>query len=127
MKPIIINDRNAERIMKEFSDIQGKATARTVDSFEQLLKIVKEIDVRLYGIPKAALEGTSVIYNFSQQFPNSYKFTPESTHFSLLYSKGSWRITTISRGFCPNRYNNGYPYALKLSDSAKDAVLKLYT
>lgn len=126
MKPIIVKKENAERIMAEFAKAQGKATARTIDSYEQLADIIKGVNMRLYGISKKALEGVRIEYTFAQKFPNAYKYRPESTHFVLVYKNGAWQITNIIRHTCPNRVNNGYEYSLYLTDGAKEAVLNLY-
>ena len=126
MKPIIVKKENAGRIMAEFAKEQGRATARTINSYEQLAQIVKYIDYRLAGIPKKALEGVRIEYTFAQKFPNAYKYRPESTHFTLVYKNGAWRITYIGRHTCPNRSNNGYEYNIYLTDDAKEAVLNLY-
>ena len=95
-------------------------------SFDELMGIIADINDRLNGINKNALDGTVVDYTFAQKFPRAYKYTPDSTHFKLTYKRGEWRISGIGRHICPNCYNNGYGYDLALSDAAKEAVLKLY-
>lgn len=125
MKEIIINLKNAEKIMTAINAAQGRATARTINSFDQLLEIVESVEKRIGRMPKAALEGTMFMYDFRQHFPQAYKFRPESTEIFCKYSKGSWRLVSVCRNYCPNS-NSGYPYALTLSDSAKAEILKRY-
>lgn len=126
MRPIIVKKENAERIMVEFDKVQGNATERIIESYEQLIEIINDINHRLYGISKTALQGTEVEYTFAQVFPRAYKWTPKSTHFVLRYSRGTWRITSINRLTCPNRDNRGYPYNLFLTNEGKLAVLRMY-
>ena len=126
MKRIIVKKENAERIMSEFAKAQGKATERIIKNYEQLADIIDDINYRLHGISKTALEGTQVEYHFARRFSKSYKYIPQSTHFILFYSKGNWHITDIARVACPNRFNRGYPYNLYLTDEARQAVLNLY-
>lgn len=113
--------------MASFKAAQGRATARTVDSFGELVDIINGIDKRLGEMSKKSKEGTKAEYTFSQHFPRSYKYTPDSTHFCLYYEHGAWRvdIDSICRNTCPNRTSN-YSYALTLSDSAKAEILRRY-
>lgn len=125
MKEIIIKAQNAQRIMEAIKAVQGKATARTIDSYAELENIVKSVESRIGGMSKTELEGTEFIYDDRQHFPNAYKWRPESTWIKCRYSKGSWRLTDTGRGYCPNS-NSSYRYALYLSESAKAAILKRY-
>ena len=125
MKEIIINQKNAEKIMTAINAAQGRAITRTINSFEQLLEIVESVEKRIGKMSKAALEGTIFMYDFRQHFPAAYKFRPESTNIVCKYSKGSWRLCDVERSHCPNS-NSGYPYELHLSGSAKAEILKRY-
>ena len=125
MREIIIRMRNEEKIMKMIRDVQGKATARTIDSFEEIAQILNEIHERLGDIPKTSLEGTLVYYDFRQYFPSAYKYTPESTHIDLRFHNGSWRLIRVNRGRCPSTTKD-YKYEMHLSDTAKEAILRRY-
>lgn len=125
MKEIIIKTENAEKIMNAINDVQGKAKARTIDSFEDIERILEDIHQRLGDIPKKALEGTLVYYDFRQHFPSAYRYLPDSTHLDLVYRKGTWRLLRVGRGRCPNTLKQ-YPYELHLSDEAKEAILRRY-
>lgn len=124
MKEIIIKKANAEKIMAVIKTAQGKATARTIDSFEEILRIIDGVERRIGTMPKTALEGTTVHYDFRQHFPSAYRYTPDSTHLDLRYHNGSWRLTAVTRMRCPN--GSTYEYELCLSDSAKNAILARY-
>lgn len=126
-KYIIIKQENADKIMAKFKEIQGKATSRVIGSFEELEDIVIDIDDRIGDMPKTAKNGTTAEYNFQQHFPNAYGHAPISTHFTLIYDKGTWKIDidSINRDFCPNR-KKYYKYNLKLSETAKAKILERY-
>lgn len=126
MKNVIINEKNAAKIMQAFAAKQGRASVRTINSFDELVSICKGIEKRV-GISKRAMDGTTVHYDFRQHFPNAYKFRPESTHFDLTHKSGKWciDIDSISRYTTPNK-NTAYEYTLSLSETAKTAVLENY-
>lgn len=127
MKYTIINDTNMAKIMQAFDTAQGRATARTIGSAADLTRIIKGVEDRLHPMAKKAMDGTKVHYDYRQEFPRAYKFRPESTHFDLIYSKGSWRIDldSIKRFYTPN-INSLYGYYLELSETAKEAILDRY-
>jgi len=126
-KYTIINEANAAKIMESFKAAQGRATARTIDSFHELEEIIAGIEERLEGITKTAKDGTMINYNFQQHFPNAYKYIPDSTQFTLIYKRGAWRIDleSIERYTCPNN-SRPYPYNMRLSETAQAAVLAMY-
>lgn len=121
---IKVTVNNAERIMKNFASVQGKATARTVDSYSELERICDGVFKRV-DITKKALNGTQFTYDFRQTFPSAYRYIPESTHFTCEYRNGNWYIIEAWRSKCPNN-NSFYSYVLRLSDTAKEAVLQKY-
>lgn len=125
MKEIIIKESNAAKIMAAISEAQGRATARTIDSYKQVEYIIECVEKRIGKMPKAALEGTSFLYDFRQHFPKAYKSRPESTEIVCRYSKGSWRLVSVKRDYCPN-VNSDYGYALTLSETAKAEILRRY-
>ena len=122
---IIVKKENAEKLMRVFEKVQGRATVRTIYDFNQFANIVDDIEKRIGNMTKKAKEGTKVHYDFRQHFPNAYKYQPESTHFTLVFTKGNWKLTEVRRGYCPNK-NCSYAYELMLSDTAKEAILDRY-
>ena len=126
-KYVIIKKENEEKIMKAFKKVQGRATTRTIDYWHQLCKIIFAIDARIGNVTNKAKNGTVVKYNFQQHFPSAYKYSPDSTNFTLMFDKGNWRIDieSIKRDTCPNT-SKRYEYDLILSDSAKAEILNRY-
>lgn len=96
MKAIIINDNNRAKIETAIAEAEGRATVRCV-SFENIVSACDHIE-KVLGIPKKYLEGVSYSVDLNaQNFPKAYKFTPESTHFVVEYSKGKWRLVKVQR------------------------------
>lgn len=122
---IIIKEQNREKIEKLLGQVQGKATARIILNYQHILEIIEGVENRIGPITKKALEGTQVFYDFRQSFPQAYKYTAESTHMTLRYSKGEWRLVRLTRFTCPNM-TAYYPYELRLSNTAKEAILRRY-
>jgi len=96
---VIIKQENKSKILQMMDDAQGRATARTID-LDDILTAARRIENAL-NIPKKYLEGLvySVDMN-AQDFPRAYNYVPESTHFTLTYKNGTWRVSDIVRGQC---------------------------
>lgn len=76
-------------------------------------------------IPKKHLEGcTFTVDHHAQNFPNAYKYRPESTQFDLLYHAGCFWVTDIRRD---TTRRNGHEITANLTQAAKDALVKAYT
>ena len=124
-KPIIIKDTNAERIMEQIRSVQGRATERIIDSFEQIRHIISEVENRIGDMKKNDLEETYFVYDFRHHFPRSYKYKAQSTHIKVMFYNGSWKLIDCDRYNCPNG-NFRYSYELCLSETAKRAILERY-
>ena len=99
MKSAIIKTANPNKLKQMIDDGNGKATTRTID-LDDILTAARRIENAL-NIPKKYLEGLvySVDMN-AQDFPRAYNYVPESTHFTLTYKNGTWRVSDIVRGQC---------------------------
>lgn len=109
-----------KKINAVINEHQQKCKERllTAESLCDKIAIIEE--KRLSGAPKKAWEGiriTNLDVN-AQEFPNAYKWTPESTKVDLVYRNGSWRITSIERRECCKRGGT-----IILTDVAKEAIL----
>ena len=118
---IIINGNHSEKLAEALDKIQSRCTARILscEKIEEILAdAIKKID-----IPKTTMKGTVLIYTGAEHFPKSYKYRPESTHFTAEHNGLFWVITDISRNFCPNRTDNS---SIILSETAQTALLKKF-
>ena len=124
---IEVKESNRTRIDDIIDNVQKRASARCI-SFDFITDIIKDVERRC-SINKKDMAGTEVRFDYGMKFPSSYYkhgAKPSSTHFNLLFDKGTCyiEIDSIRRSDCPN---SGKKYELKLSDLAKEAVLKQYT
>ena len=108
----------SEVLNQAIAEVEGsRVSARKID-VKDIVDDLIEINQYL-GISKKALKGTAVhVDHHAQTFPSAYKGTPESTQFDAEFST-AWFITAVSRDTCGRQ-----KYALKLSDTAKEAYLK---
>lgn len=117
---IIVNEKNETKIADAIANAQGKATARTIDIGDvyRATQCLDKLD-----IPKKYKEGLAYDVDMNaQNFPNAYRFVPESTHFVLTYKKGSWRISDIRRAMCRHA---GHTYeCITMPDETKDAIIR---
>lgn len=144
MKLVKITLNNSAKIMKAFSEAQGKARERMIDSYNDLERIIGYVNrdchfnvrrdlktgitkIMTGGMTKKALEGTVVHYDFAQNFPNAYRYAPSSTHFDLTYKSGDWYvdIDSITRSGCPRAHKLG-SYTITFSESAIQKILEMY-
>ena len=111
-------DKGRAEIRQALAAVQRGCTARTL-TLERIEEVLQGVEDEI-RVSKAALKGTQVWYTGAEQFPNAYRYSPQSTHFRAEYNGRGWVVTDIVRGTCPNRRSNT---SVTLSDSAKDAVL----
>ena len=108
----------SETLAKAITEAEGpRVSARKID-VKDIIDDLIEINDYL-GISKKGMKGTTVhVDHNAQAFPNAYKGTPESTHFTAEFTSG-WFVTAIYRSTCIRR-----KYELKLSESAKEEYLR---
>lgn len=118
---IIINETNKTKIENAISEAEGRATCRTI-TFDNIVRATEVIEKKL-GVPKKYLEG--VRYNVdihAQNFPNAYKYRAESTHFTIEFSKGKWRVITIGRSYTRR---SGHEYqCIIMPEETKEKVIE---
>ena len=138
MKPI-----NAKKMMKAYADkdeeaikveiaplekaikeAEGRATMRTIQA-KAILSVLMDIDDRFAFASKKSREGLTINVDYhAHDFPNAYKYRPESTHFTAEYKNGSWRITGIFRDWCRR---SGNEYLITMPDQLKEALIAHYS
>lgn len=80
---------------------EGRAKERRIN-IECILDAINDVE-ELLNINKKAMEGISVDCDpNAQHFPKAYKFTPESTQFTIKFEHNKWWLTDIRRENCRN-------------------------
>lgn len=93
---IIIKAENAERIQKAINEVEGKARERKVTA-KQLIACAEKLDKKL-GIAPAHLKGVTARVDINaQDFPNAYKYIPESTVATFEHTGRSWALIDVKR------------------------------
>lgn len=114
----------SKKIINELEQIQKRCSVRTITT-EEIENVLNEYFSRL-KISKKSMIG-SVVYDCdlnARYFASSYKYTPESTHFSAEYKSNGWVVTSVWRGQT-NRYSS--KLCVKLSEQAKQAIIDRYS
>lgn len=117
---IIVNEKNREKIEEAIRKAEGRATARCI-SYDRIVKTIERIESHL-SIPKKYLIGIEASVDYwAQQFPNAYKYAPESTHFCLTRTASGWAVTNIYRYYTQSPSK---AVCLALTEVAKQALIK---
>lgn len=110
---------SAKTLTAAIKEEEGRANQRTITA-EDIIERLYTIENGL-NISKKSLEGVRVhVDENAQNFPKSYKYRAESTHFSAEYKAGSWRITGISREACLPATRK---VSITLTEEARKAVI----
>ena len=93
-----INITNKEKLNQAINEVQGKATARTIDA-DSVEYRVKQIEEKLSTVlhKKDWVGIKAQIDHNGQDFPNAYKYTPNSTVVYLKRTGSGWFVTQIGR------------------------------
>lgn len=122
MQAIIVNEKNREKIESAIIEGEGKSGCRTID-FHIIETACVNIEKKL-NVPKKYLEGVCYSVDwYAQTFPNCYydKGKPESTHFTLTYEKGKWRVSGIERNYTRR---NGHMFECRnMPEATKQAII----
>lgn len=120
MKPIIVNERNKDRIASALDEVQKRSRTRTI-SVDCIYQFCAKANVA-YGIHKKDLEGSSFDVDWeAQDFPNAYKYIPESTHFVVVYEKKHFLLVEVRRDTTRGRER---AIEASLSDETKKAIIE---
>lgn len=103
----------------ELETVQKRAKVRCTN-YDEIFRILTNIEKEL-NISKKAMNGIkAVIDPNAQDFPRSYKFTPQSTIITAEYKNGAWKIE-IERA--ETRKDRAL---LSLTEEAEKAILSNY-
>lgn len=123
MNPIIVSEKNRERIAAAIEEAEGRATVRCL-TYAAVLVAIERIEAKL-NLPKARMEGVSFhVDTWAQDFPNAYEYTPMSTQFNLTLSKGKWRISDIGRASVQRAGRKCQ--CIEMPEALKDALLRRF-
>lgn len=124
MLNIIIKESNRARIEKILEKVQKKSRVRTIN-YDMLQSEIEKVNRRLCDIPATYQVGIEVDIDIhAENFPNAYRWTPESTQFSMIRTSSGWKLLDIYRG---TTKREKYRALFKLTDEAKEALLAAYT
>ena len=96
---------------------QARCTARTITAMD-IVRAIEEIEGRLNLIStKTDAIGTIADVDINaQDFPNAYKYTPESTQITLERKSSGWVLKYIERNSCKSPANR---IVLTLTEATK--------
>ena len=122
-KPIVISEKNRDRLDCAISEIQKRTSEREID-VNDLFRAISEVENKL-GIPKCSMIDTKVYVDMNaQEFPNAYRHTPYSTQFTMRKTAKGWNLIDVKRGICRRPSSR---YILVLSNDAKNAIIESKT
>lgn len=121
MKAISI--KNIEKLTEAINAAEGRATARTITA-QGITRQLEYIEKTL-RIKKKDMVGIKTDVDIhAQNFPNAYKYRPESTHFRAERRSSGWYITDIYR--CYTR-GAGHEVKMTLTEEAEKAIILVNT
>lgn len=95
-----INLNNKDAVNKEIAKAEGRATVRTVRHCD-IVALLPEIEKRASILTKSEQVGLRVLIDANaQNFPNAYKYIPESTLVTIERFPSGWFVVGIERGIC---------------------------
>ena len=99
MKAIKISAENADKINVALSEIEGRATVRTLDA-DDIIKIsefiTEQVAARTF-LPKSHQVGAIVTYRMGLDLPNRYRYAPEYTEVTLGRRASGWFLLSARR------------------------------
>lgn len=120
-KTIKIDEKHIEKLQTAINEAQGKAKERTINA-KEMIDFCNQV-FSYIGITKKAFNGCKLTADINaQQFPNAYKYIPQSTQFKAEYKNGCWYLLDVYR----NRMDRTCRAAfISLTDEAKVDILKV--
>lgn len=124
MKPIIISEKNADRIDEVIEAVQKNAKVRKIVGYTELLAVICEVEHQL-GISMKAMEGCQIIIDNATCLANAYKYqlSAQATGCRLIYHNRSWRLVDVWRDTVPNRQTKLYYHTI-ITPAARDAIIE---
>lgn len=117
---MLIKEGNREKIEAAIREVEGRATARTV-TYGEIAIAIAELEKTLNICKKDMMGIIADIDYHAQNFPNAYKYTPESTHIKITRKNSAWDLVRVYRD---TTRREGHRYHLTLTEDAKKAIIK---
>lgn len=104
----------------DLDTLQKRCTARTIDTGDIINCLNRYVSA--LRISKTAAVGIKMTVDpNAQNFPNAYKYLPDSTLFDAEYTAKGWIISNLRRGIT---HRAAGMYHVNLTDKAKAAILE---
>lgn len=102
---IAINEKNRAKIEAMLKEANGRATAHTITSLEEVLEAVEEIEERAYEFisRKSEWKGMSVTFCPDLGLPKSYRNRVTTTEFTIARRASGWFLVEAES---VNRYHD---------------------
>lgn len=119
---IIVKSENAAKIQKAIDEAEGKARERKVTA-KQLIACAEKLDRKL-GIAPAHLKGVTAKVDINaKDFPNAYKYIPESTVATFEHTGRAWALIDVKR----DRTDiSSKAVRFNLTDEAREWIVKRF-
>lgn len=123
MKPIIINENNANRIDEAIEAVQKRASVRRINGYNELCAVICEVESQL-KISMKAMDGCEIVIDNATCLAKAYKYqlSAQATGCRLIYHNRSWRLVDVWRGTVPNRQTRLYYHTI-ITPAARDAII----
>lgn len=123
MKPIIINEKNEDRIDAAIEAVQKNAKVRKIAGYAELCAVICEVESTL-KISMKAMEGCQIVIDNATCLAYAYKYqlNVQATGCRMIYHNRSWRLVDVWRGTVPNRQTKLY-YHTVITPAARDAII----
>ena len=118
---IKINETNRAAISAALAAANGKATAHTFNSAEDIIACAATAEAQLtaLGIPKNERAGATAGASSGSKLPNAYKYSRITTRITITRGSSAWFLTEITTGETWDKKSGGT--YLKVT-SAQDAT-----
>lgn len=117
---MLIKESNREKIEEMIKKAEGRATARTIN-YNDMTTALKKIEDRLRIKKKDMIGIRARIDIHAQNFPQAYRYRPESTHFFVTKKSSGWDLTDVDRDWTRRV---GHGVVLYLPDETCKAIIR---
>lgn len=120
---MLVKDTNRTKIESIIKAAEGRASVRTI-KYSVIVESLEILEKSL-GICKKDMVGVTADIDYhARDFPNAYKYTPVSTHFTVIRKASGWDLISVERART-RRHN--HTYHVTLTDVAKRAIIESKT